>query len=113
MRKLLEVTKSTDTQKPKDHGKSKEKSSSTNSAQSEDKPKDSEKSKEPPSKSAHSMGEYLSREKTRVKGLLTEKMADAKKEELKQRLNILDSFALYLNPADGGSKGKDELWTGN
>lgn len=48
-------------------------------------------------------GDFLEREKLRVKGLVGEKVSDQKKEELKTRINILDSFALYLKSE------KDEL----
>lgn len=46
--------------------------------------------------------EFLIREKSRLNKLLYEKVARQKKEELKKRINILDSFALFL-------KTKDEL----
>uniref|UniRef100_A0A8D8XE49 Endoplasmic reticulum resident protein 29 n=1 Tax=Cacopsylla melanoneura TaxID=428564 RepID=A0A8D8XE49_9HEMI len=52
--------------------------------------------------------EYLSREKSRITGLLREKMSDQKKEDLKARLNILDSFALYVRK-DGENSVRDEL----
>lgn len=46
---------------------------------------------------------YVSNEMARVNKLLSEKLSDAKKAMFKNRLDILASFADYIN------KGKDEL----
>ncbi|KAI5696532.1 hypothetical protein M8J76_011148 [Diaphorina citri] len=52
-----------------------------------------------------SESEFLTREKARLKGLLNQKVSAQKKDELKSRMNILDSFALYVK----SSGGRDEL----
>ncbi|KAL1453659.1 hypothetical protein WDU94_009980, partial [Cyamophila willieti] len=89
MRKLVEIGGSTRGVAPPGHGGKKE----TDLKEESEHKSEENKSKE---RSSGGESEYFSREKSRITGLLREKMSDQKKEDLKCRLNILDSFALYL-----------------